>query len=207
MFLSGPYHVSPCTTGDKECLRPSLMQLDDGKVDSKLRVPLSALGVQSHTPFADLSSSSSVLSDPTVHGALSTDGDGHAAAVSSQCFFWCFEEWLRQRLREAVVSCFFSSSDVVWATSWIGWIARSGWSANAVLVSWEWYTGLSRMESQSHGDRWNLSELLVSGPSSRHRAPVASEFVPEICNPTDDGQGGILSGNCDDLGESRRAGT
>ena len=60
-----------------------------------------------------------------------------------------------------------------WVTSWIGWIAKSGWTAGS--------------DTQ---DR-------------HARNPVLSEPLREISNPTPDGKGGILSQNRDDLKESR----
>ena len=104
----------------------TLMQLD-GVVDRKRVVPLFALSIQSHTRFADLSSVSSVLSDPYHPRWAKHDGDGHTAAVSSQCSSGIFEEWLLDGLGKAVVSCFFASSDVVYTLHWLDrevWMER-----------------------------------------------------------------------------------
>ena len=47
----------------------------------------------------------------------------------------------------------------------------------------------------------------ISDPSSRRQAPVESESLPEICTPMPDANGGVLSEECDDVQESRGAGT
>ena len=62
------------------------------------------------------------------------------------------------------------STDVVWANSWLGWIATSRCIADEVGLSWEWDRSPSRTES--HEGRWKQSELLdfsslLQTPSAR----------------------------------------
>ena len=119
---------------------------------------------------------------------------GHTAAVSSQCasVMWrndCVGGFGKQMCRVS-----FGFGDVVWATSWLGWFAKSGWSANAVLVS------PTKIKE-------NCPSCSISGPSSRRQAAIYSETLPDICSLTPDGKGGVLSENCDDLKEFRGADT
>ena len=73
------------------------------------------------------------------------------------------------------MSCLFGSLDVVWAASWLDWIAASGCIADLVVVCWEWYRSPPR--TGSHGDRRKLPKLLdfealLQTPSARQKSAV-----------------------------------
>ena len=106
------------------------MHLDDGEVDLTSHIHVPAVGVQTHV-------SSDVLSYYK----------GHAAAFSSQRFSIIGKNELHWRIWKSGVSWVLGSTDVVWATSWLGWVAISGCSANEVAVGREWYSRPSRTES------------------------------------------------------------
>ena len=124
---------SPARTSDQDCLSPSPMPLDVGKVDVTYCIHVPAVGVQSHVPSEDLSNCT-----------------GHAAAVSSQ----------RPSVNDRT-GCLFGFFDVVWATS--------GWIADSLVVSWEWYRSPPRTES--HEDRRKL-------PDAKRPSRVISCQVP-----------------------------
>ena len=118
-------------TGDRSPFPPSLMQLDDGEVDREPReCPIT------HT-FADLSSVWTVLSDLYRPRCAGHDGDGHTAAVSSHCSAGVCKNYCVRGFGKQLCHVSSAPVDVVWATSWFGWNAKSGWKANAVLVSWK----------------------------------------------------------------------
>ena len=71
-------------------------------------------------------------------------------------------------------------------------------------VSWQWYRSPSRTKSFEGSLNTNCS---ISVPSSRRQAPVESESLSENCDPVPNAKSGVLSGGCDDVQESRGAGT
>ena len=100
---------SPARTCDQDCLSPSLMHLDVGEVDLVSHVHVPAVIVQS---FA-------LSEDPS-------DCAGRAAAVSSQRSFVIGRDDGTGGFGNPMDgSSLFGPLDVVWATSWLGWVAAS----------------------------------------------------------------------------------
>ena len=63
------------------------------------------------------------------------------------------------------------------------------------------------VESQFRGESDKRPDYSNSDPSSRRQALVESESLPEIYDPVPDAEGGTWSEECNDVQESRGAGT
>ena len=71
----------------------------------------------------------------------------------------------------------WKSTDVVWATSLLGWFAASGWTADSTVVGWKWYRSRhAQSPTKIDGD---CPCCPIPGSSSRREAPVVSESLPE----------------------------
>ena len=84
------------------------------------------------------------------------------------------------------VTCLFDSPDVAWAISLLGWNATSGLIEDEVVVNREWYRSPSGTES--HEDRWRLSELLdfssILQTSSPSKVSLCQKSAVQCPTPT-----------------------
>ena len=149
-------------------------------------VSVSALSVQSNTLFADVSS---VLSDPYRLLCAEHDGDGHTAAVSSQCSSGVLKNDCVKGFGKQMCDVSSALRDVVWTTSWFGLRQCSARQLEVVhsLVT----HGVPRRSMKAV----RVARLL--GPP-----PDTNRSLPEHCNPTPEGKSGIPPTDRDRLGRS-----
>ena len=187
MLLRSAHHgFSPEPTCDQDCLSPSLMHLDVGKVDhiSHTHVPRIE-AVQSNAPFADLSC--------TVH----------AAVVSSQgSSIKGKNEW-PGGFGNQMCNC--SLAPLMWRgppPGLVGWrlldTSQMKWAAPR--------SGTEARHAQTPTKIvGNCPICPISRPSFRRQAPVESEFLQEICSSVPDANGGVFFEKCDEFHKSQFA--
>ena len=180
--------ISPARPCGQDCFFPLMTHLDDGEVDLASHVLVPAVILQSHAP-------SDHLSDCGTCGAR----------LISKVF-----RLLGEMIAPEVVVIRWVMS-LRCPSTWCG--LPPGMVRSQLLDE----SQIHRLSAGSGTEARHAQRLMkidencpccsISGLSSRRQAPVESEFLPEICNPTPDANSGVFAKTYDELHESLEDGT